>query len=264
MNEQRYRRILSKLAAVHLPQAPAQQMPLAPLAAALAGKGALVLICGFSPLQLERQESLVNLWVDLYGQLYQRLARDLFPSFTALDAVYADDNLPVAVVLTAQITPILNGFAGHVVPYVAARQGEATHPTEIRKLMDGLLADLEAGDLSREAYRLLVVDCVDLIGQLLALPVQHVSLTDFAQPFVRYQPVELPPPPAAGAPAPPAEYTQQVRLAPAGPDTLPESPGYRETATREMFRRPIPVMPTGRTKPARRPPVPDLPPHLRG
>lgn len=248
----RLERIVMRLAKKHaphlLPPPPAESdaKRVAALARKLANHNVLVMM-GYLPAPLlPAREAHVQRWVDLYGQLYDLLARSLFPSFTEVTAQYADVKLPVVVVIQGASTPVISVLAGFVTPYIATRQ---SHPTvseaELLGLMGIVLDELEARDLRRARYDALRAEGVEVIRSLLACPVRQVGVTAFDRPvFGRANPLSAP------------------------PDKLPEQGRARQPkaskSAREAVSPPekisIPVLPhTSRRTLKRRPPVPDLP-----
>lgn len=196
----RLERILYKLAQRHAPHlTPAgwsQQADklgrVQKLARDLARYGVLTMLGNLAaPKAIEVQ---VEGWVNLHAQFYSLLARTLFPTFSNIQAQYADKLTPPVVVLIGDASPVLNVMAGVVLPYLAMRQphvGEVTD-AELHKLMDLVLKDLEAGDLLPAIYDDLQHQCVDLIRQLLKGTVTHVMLTLFDKPVLEHIVTEKP------------------------------------------------------------------------
>lgn len=231
----------------------------------------LIILVGDLPAELVAlREIHIQDWIRGYGQLYNLLAHGLFPSYARLNAYYADNRMPPVVVLDGQSTPVMTVFAGCICPYLGLRQPARQHVTdlELRGLMDYVLNELEASDLPRAVYEGLRETGVELLRQMLASTVKHVSLTLFDKPeLVRMiqppappspvgtQPAvsapETPPPPVPPKRSPMAEQAKlQYEL-----EYLPED-DKPPTPTREMFAVNIPLPPQSGK---RRPPVPDLP-----
>ncbi len=123
---------------------------------------------------------LIQAWANLYLELYKRICRDLFPSFSQVTVHPTDDRWPVIIYIRGTATPVIQRMAGFVSPYVVERQFSPTiSEVELMGLMDLILDELEAGNLSREVYKQLRTDCIDLIKQILAAPVHQLAVTDF-------------------------------------------------------------------------------------
>lgn len=200
----RLERILYKLAQRHAPhltpagwsQAGDKVGRVQKLARDLARYGVLVMVGSLSaPKAVDVQ---VEAWVNLHAHFYGLLARTLFPTFSNIQAQYADKLTPPVVVLIGDASPVLNGMAGIVLPYLAMRQPNANEVTnyELLSLMDILLKDLEAGDLLPAVYEDIQSQCVALLRQLLKGSVTHIMLTLFDKPIldtiVTEKPKEIP------------------------------------------------------------------------
>ncbi len=245
----RLERILTRLARQHAPHlllppsAESDAKRLAVLARKLANANVLVMM-GYLPAPLlPSRVTHVQRWVDLYGQLYDLLARNLFPSFTEVAAQYADDKLPAIVVIQGAATPVIGVMAGFVTPYIATRQSHPmTSEAELLGLMGILLDELEAGDLPRARYEALRAEGVSVVRDLLACPVRQIGVTLFDRPiFGKASPLT----------APPDKLPEQARRQP-------------KTAKRKTAAPPPPVSipvlsPRSRPTLKRRLPVPDLP-----
>lgn len=243
----------------------------------------IVVLVGDLPNELVALKEIhIQDWIRGYAQLYNLLANGLFPSFGKLDAQYADNRMPPIVVLKGQSTPVMTVFAGCICPYMGLRQPARKQVTdlELRGLMDYVLGELEANDLPRAVYDSLRETGIELLRQMLASTVRHVSLTLFDKPELlkMIQPPAPPTgdkqqvaPPAASAwhempdrPAPPANLPPPPTAEPAAQQAqlkyeleyLPED-SKPPTPTQEMFVVNIPLTPP--KKGSRRPPVPDLP-----
>src|SRR5690606_18143672 len=151
--------------------------PLSELAGALAANNVLVLIGDLAP-ELAHQAAVhFKDWADAYVQLYTQLCETLFPSFTQVNAYYADQEWPPVVVIYGAATPVIVVLAEYVAPYVVARQRQTPSDVEIRGLIDTILDELEADDLPRDEYRRLRDECVGILKQLLATQVRQLPLT---------------------------------------------------------------------------------------
>lgn len=240
----RLERILTKLAKTHAPHLlNAAEVDYRRLAHQLAGYHLLVITVQIPSIVIESRDTHIQRWVNAYARFYQLLTQALFPSYADLSARYADDQLPPVVVLEGEASPVIQVMSGYVVPYLASRQAQAlTSEAELRGLMSIVLEELEAHDLPRERYDLLLTDGVGALRRLLALPLQHVSLTDFDRPVfdaIPQRPESMPVDKAADP-----VYTLE---------TLNEEADEPQTPTEQMFVVPISV------KSKRRPPIPDLP-----
>jgi hypothetical protein len=196
-------------------------------------------------------------WTRTYGQVYSLLAQGLFPSFSQVEAFYADDLLPAVIVLRGDAIPVIVVMAGYIMPYVAVRQGQgAVTDLELRGFMDIVLDELEAGDLKRSKYEHIRETGVGLLRQLLKSSIRSISLTAFDKPILD-----------TIQPPPPDIPSQESRKPTPPPDTLPEQEKLKDTLedlpdgdasqtpTEQLFTNVIPL-----SKPKRRrPPIPDLP-----
>jgi hypothetical protein len=226
---------------------------LSELAGALASHNVLVLI-GDLPSELSHQAAVhFKDWADSYVQLYTQLCETLFPSFTQVNAYYADQEWPPVVVVYGAATPVIVALAEYVAPYVVARQRQTPTDVELRGLMDTVLDELEATDLPRDDYRRLRDEGVFLLKQLLTTQVRQLPLTPSAISMMSEETVVPAPmslPAALSSPALP-------------PDTLPEDVPSEPLAKFQTGEVPI-FFDVGRQGTKRRPPVPDLPESLRG
>jgi hypothetical protein len=267
MNDPRLEQILTKLAMRHapellreLPPGKAERIPI--LARKLASVNLLVLMGQVAqPVTAPDTIMRVQTWADGYIRLYSLLSHHLFPSFTHISAQYADDKLPVVIVIKGAATPVVHVLAGFVAPYIAQRQGQTTvSDVELLGLMDTLLDELEASDLAREEYKGLRTDGVAVLKDLLRAPVQQLALTPFDRPLFSDIPQPSPQPPPSlpeTSNLPPAMPTENVRVS--GKATPPSS--TEEDVNELLFDSSIPIFfarkPRSAKKP--RPPVPGLP-----
>lgn len=236
--------------------------PLSELAGALAAHNVLVII-GDLPPELAHQAAVhFKDWADCYVQFYTRLCQTLFPSFTQINAYYADQEWPPVVVLYGAATPLIVVLAEYVAPFVAARQERPASDVELRGLLDTILDELEAGDLPRDEYRRLLDEGVGVLKQLLAAQVRQLPLTPPAQAIAGAQTETMPVPPAPPPTLPPETPAPNVPP----PVTLPEDvPALlpedvpSETVTRFSTGE-VPIFFDSKPRAGkRRPPVPDLP-----
>lgn len=242
--------------------------PLSELAGALAAHNVLVLI-GDLPPELSHQAAVhFKDWADRYIQFYTLLCEALFPSYTRVNAYYADQDWPPVVVLYGAATPVIVALAEYVAPYIAARQYKQPSDVEMRGLMDTILDELEAGDLPRDQYRALRDQGLALLKQMLATQVRQLPLTPPAIPMdapdmpesrpsddttVAMKLPSFPPelPPDLPEPPPPPESLPEET--PSEPVTPPEPAGKFDTGEIPIF------FDVNRRAGKRRPPVPDLP-----
>ncbi len=226
------------------------------LAQALAEHGVLVTVV-HPP---EGQSALVTpVWVDAIEAFYACLAGALFPSYTAINAFYADQSEPPVLLVHGTATPVVLALAGYVLPWLAARHGLNPPESEQAALCDAVLDWLEAADLSRADFLRLRAEATALLRPLLDSPARPRSLTPAAPgaPILartRSAPASLPEAKPAGSTPPPATLPESApahaRSAPASlPEAAPAGP-----------RPPLPVVFQPPARPARRrPPVPNLP-----
>ncbi len=201
MNDPRLDKILTRLAQRHAPdllrQLPAdERLPV--LARRLASHNLLVLMGEVTqPVIAPDTIMRVQTWADGYIRLYSLLAHHLFPSFTHISAQYADDKLPVVIVIKGAATPLMHVLAGYVSPFIALRQRQPTvSEVELLGLMDTVLDELEAADLAREEYKSLRVDGAAVLKDMLRAPVRQLLLTPFDRPLFSDIPQPKPQPPA--------------------------------------------------------------------
>lgn len=226
------------------------------LARKLADYNVLVIVGELDPPLRNLQDLHVQDWVQNYARLYYLLTQSLLPSQTGISAYYADEHLPVVVVLEGQSAPVLGTFAGFVTPYVASQQTrDRISELELIGLMDVVLDELAADDLARPTYENLRAACVDVVKRLLQATMRHVSLTGFDRPILGTQPVvpsdPTPPPKPATTPSEPPSDLPEHTLEMLPDDDAPLAP------TEQMFidRLPLPRNPSDRTPPV--PPLPD-------
>lgn len=202
--DQRLDKILTRLAQRHapellrqLPAGKAERLPI--LARRLASYNLLVLLGEVAqPVTSPDTIMRVQTWADGYIRLYSLLAHHLFPSFSHISAQYADDKLPVVIVIKGAATPLMHVLAGFVSPFIEQRQAQRTvSEVELLGLMDTLLDELEASDLPREDYKSVRADGVAILKDMLRSPVRQLSLTPFDRPLFS----DLPQPPAPSLPS---------------------------------------------------------------
>lgn len=225
---------------------------LSELAGALAANNVLVLIGDLAP-ELTHQSAVhFKDWADGYVLLYSNLCEVLFPSFTQVNAYYADQEWPPVVVVYGAATPVIVALGEYVAPYVVARQRQTPSEVEMRGLMDTVLDELEAGDLPRDQYRQLRDEGVALLKQLLATQVYQFPLTPSA---ISISGGETPPP--TPPPALPVEPPSVMLPPPTLPEDVPSEPVAKfQTGEVPIF------FEVERRSTKRRPPVPDLPESL--
>jgi hypothetical protein len=226
--------------------------PLSDLAGALAAHNVLVLIGELSP-ELAHQAAVhFKDWADCYIQFYARLCETLFPSFTQVNAYYADQEWPPVVVIYGAATPLIIALAEYVAPFAATRQDKSPSDVEIRGLIDTILDQLEAGDLPREDYRRLLDEGAAVLKQLLGAQVRQLPLTPPALALAGVDTMTtLPAPPPTLPPETPAPNTMP-------PETLPED--FPAESAAPFYAGDVPIFFDFKPRSGgRRPPVPDLP-----
>jgi hypothetical protein len=233
MTDPRLEQILTKLAMRHAPELLRQLPPgkserLPVLARQLASYNLLVLMGQVSQPVISPDTIMrVQMWADGYIRLYSLLAHHLFPSFSHISAQYADDKLPVVIVIKGAATPIMHVLAGFAAPYIAQRQSQPTvSEVELLGLMDTMLDELEATDLPREEYKTLRTDGAAMLKDMLRAPVRQLALT----PFDRSLFSDIPQP----SPQPPSTLPET--------GTLPEMPPRREEALKPAPPPPTPLV----------------------
>jgi hypothetical protein len=151
--------------------------PLADLARALAAQGALTLMGDPAP-GVTNPQTAYKAWVDGYVRLYNALSAALFPSFTSVSSFFVDHEQPPVVVIVGEATPVIEMLAGHIAPYVTARQGQQdASPYELNGLMDTVLEELEGHDLPGEDYRSLRNACAGLVTPMLFTAIRQYPVT---------------------------------------------------------------------------------------
>jgi hypothetical protein len=244
--------------------------PLGELAQALATYNVLVMVG-------DPGAGTVKAWTDAYLGFYALLTEALFPSFQRVSAFYVDQSPPLIVAVYGEATPVITTLAGFVVPYVVARQGTRPADVELNGMMDMILEELEATDVSRDDYRRLREGGTSVLRGLLEGDVKQFPLTPPIRPIFddlarrpaavstsRTKRAAAPPPPPADLPEPPLPSTiPEERQMP--PD-LPEVPAQTQPVPRTFDPDAVPIFfnpgqqpgASGATRPA--PPVPPLPP----
>lgn len=198
-------------------------------AGALATEGVLLLMGDLPPALYEQSGVLFKAWADHYLALYGRLCAALFPSFTTINAFYADDDFPPIIGLAGEAAPVIAVLAGYVAPYAAAKADSRlplrtqVSDVELRGLMDMILDELEAGDLPSGTQRALRMEGATILRALLAEPVQPILLTPPA-PALRDTGLVM----RDQAPAPPANLPESGRAItnqppPSMPETIPSA-----------------------------------------
>ena len=172
------------------------------LARGLASYNILVLMAD-QPYSLQNIQQNIGMviqdWANNYVELYRRLCRDLFPSFSQVSLHATDDRWPIIVYLRGTATPVIQRMAGFVAPYIVQKQFSPTlSEVELMGLMDLILDELEAGNLAREVYKQLRNDSVEILKKMLATPVHQLSVTEFDRSIFsdsqRIVPVRIDPP----------------------------------------------------------------------
>lgn len=194
--------------------------PLADLARALAAQGALTLMGDPAP-GVANPQMAYKAWVDGYTRLYSALSAALFPSFTGVSSFFVDHETPQVVVVVGEATPVIEMLAGHIGPFVTARQGrQDSSPYELNGLMETVLEELEAHDLPGEDYRSLRAACANLITPMLITAIRQYPVTPPLRPMANN-----------GAPPPPTDFPEMERLS-----RRPEPRLDNEDRTREERR----------------------------
>lgn len=158
------------------------------LATQLADNDLLVLVGTLAPDLKNASLQVIDLhiqdWIKGYGQLYNLLARELFPTHSQITARFADNtDTPPIVVIHGQATPVIQVMARIIVPYVAIRQHQQQNhqrsvtELELYGLMDMVLDRLEASDLTRAEFKKIQTSGVSVLRSMLNMQVNHISLT---------------------------------------------------------------------------------------
>lgn len=250
---------------------------LARLARGLAGYNILVIMADqpYSLLTIgQNVGGLIYEWANGYTQFYKCVCRDLFPSYMQITAHPTDDRWPIMIYLRGAAMPVIQRMAGFIAPYIVHRQfSPEVSEAELIGLMDMILDELEASNLTRDAYKRLRGEAVVILKQMLNSPIQQLPLTEFERTIFtdsqRLVPVRLEPSPVVAPPTlpesvrpmPPTRQsdTQQLmstEVIPAPP--RPEPPGELEDSRQLLS----PNMMFGARKEddkKRPPPVPPIP-----
>jgi hypothetical protein len=235
-------------------QAGDYRAPLTDLARALASHGALAMMGDPAP-GVTNTQMAYKAWVDGYSRLYNALSAALFPSFTGISSFFVDHETPQVVVIVGEATPVIEMLAGHIAPYIVARQGrqDAT-PYELNGLMETVLEELEAHDLPGEDYRSLRTACANLISPMLFTAIRQYPVT----PPLRQMPANN-----NAAPPPPPDFPEMERLSRPKPRVEPEERRQPDPPrTRDVNPRvdPLPPPPlsfnSDELKQRRQPPIP--------
>lgn len=253
---------------------------LARLARGLASYNILVIMADqpYSLLTINQNVGgLIYEWANGYTQFYKCLCHDLFPSYMQITAHPTDDRWPMMIYIRGAATPVIQRMAGFIAPYIVHRQfSPEVSEAELIGLVDMILDELEATNLTRDAYKRLRGEAVTILKQMLNSPIQQLPLTEFDRSIFtdsqRLVPVRIEPPPTIQPPTPPSlpessrsvppprqADTQQLMstvVMPAPP--RPEPPGELEDSRRLLS----PGIMFGTRKDdekKRRPPVPPIP-----
>jgi len=280
----RLERILVKLAQRHAPHLLHAEWDnglesnerITQLARRLADYGILVIV-GEAPPELRNTKRIhVEDWVQNHARLYYVLANGIWPSLEQqIEAYYADENEPFAVVLQGTTAPVTAMMAGYLIPYIAIRQADkAANRFEMRGLLDVVLMELEATDIQPYILHEVRENAVEALGHLLNAQIEHIPLTEFDAGAAGVITVQQPQPqPATPEAPPPPELPEQNRPQPEAPpqveqaaadpppvtfdlDTLEDDDPEAFTPTEEMFSVNLPLP---RSNSKRLPPVPRLP-----
>ncbi|MBC8100122.1 MAG: hypothetical protein H7Y11_11815 [Armatimonadetes bacterium] len=254
--------LLMQLAAQHAPHliAPgwdAQPDALKRVARGLANYEVLVLMGGLPQAARNDPARHIENWTAAYARLHQLVIGTLFPNYAGFSLTLPDYAQPALAVYVAQISPMVGAMAGYLVPYLASRQAH-THVSEgeLRVLMDAILDRVAADDLSRPIYNMLAQDGIQLIRQMLTLPVQHIALTDFDRKLFADVPKPSIMPPKTG-PLPTVKPSDSKPTAPA-PEVPPPAPSDSKPTAPAPLPPPIERVVLHPIKPAdrRSPPAP--------
>jgi len=265
MADQRLEQILTRLAQRHAPELlrePSREP--AWLARRLASYNLLVLM-GEVPYPVSSPDTImrVQTWADGYVRLYSLLTHHLFPSFTHIGAQYADDKLPVIIVIKGAATPVIHALAGFVSPYIAHRQAQPTiSEVELLGLMDTILDELEAGDLPRAAYKSLRTEGAAMLKDMLRAPVRQLLLTEFDRQMFSDIPLPQPTTPAAPPHTLPEGIPPQTQIPPAAQEAARPPMEQDDSSIDEpLFETSIPIFFARKPRKSKRPrpPVPGLP-----
>jgi hypothetical protein len=230
------------------------------LADGLAKEGVLVIV-GDVPDEYYGEQ--VSKWVGAYGDLFQVMAREIFPSLAKLEAVYADNNRPPIVVIDGQPAAVMEQLGHYVVPFLAMRQNDSrVTDAELRGLMQFMLDELEAHELDRGIYNHMWQEGIKILRHMLNMDMTHFAVTSVARPLLLQ--IQREQAQAVHIPLTPGNPSDQNMKPPPPPEMLPEEPPpIEETDSSELFRSNIPLFPSirrnsgaakRRTLPVRLPP----------
>jgi hypothetical protein len=154
----------------------------------------------------------VSGWVEGLTGLHRQVCAALFPSFQEVNAAYADSAPPPIVVVTAVCAPAIAALGACVVPFAAAHAGARPAAEAVYAVCDRLLALLEAGDLTADAYAALRALMADGLMRLLTLPARPFAIApaDPALAALLTPPPAPPPPGLPETPRPPATLPTSV------------------------------------------------------
>ncbi len=226
----RLENILVELARQHasylLVNLPADETRLVLLADGLARNGVLVMLGEVD----QQYQTTIQLWMNLYSNFYHLLASSLFSMHVAHRMGRMDQQFPPVIVLHGDSAPVIEIMGGYVVPFVDYRQRErGPNPLELRGVMMLILEALEATDLPANAQVWLRDQGVNLLTQMVRLPVRQHTLTSFAPPlFQQLQQQARAIRQQAPKPAPP-------------PESLPEVPENGTTDSQAIFISRVPM-----------------------
>lgn len=205
------------------------------LADSLANNGFLVIV---ADIPANNFDVLMRAWIDDYNRLYDVISSTLFPTYTAINTGTADAMRPPVLFMQGESTAVIQSLAGYVVPYVAMRQHINKIPdAEITGLMTYILNELEADELTHREYDELSRQCAQIIRRLIALPIEHYSLTVMKKPL--FQQTHITP-----------KQMPNKKPRPAPPGTLPETGNLNpNTLKNKLPDRPKPNQDQDKTQP---------------
>ena len=208
------------------------------LALRLVKEGMIILVGDLHPSYRGQRDALVQKWVNTYAELYYLLNIGLFDITDEPTAYVADHKYPLIVVFEARTLVIVRVLTGLIIPYIALRQadGKASR-AELRGMIEMMLEELEASDLSYEKYAHIRNRGIALLDALLKSEVRQVSLTNFSRQFL----IDT-------------GTTQTMVKDSPRPDSLPELPTQKPNT--------MPLSPKTSSSNILRIPVPDNPPEL--
>jgi len=259
------RQLTQQYAPSRLSQMPADLSRFAFLADALTKEGVLILWADLPRNLISQAGHLITLWVNQYADLYIVLGGTLFAAYTPIRWRYADQRLPVIIIIEADVPAVIRALAAYIVPYVVHLQRlKYFSEPELRGVLSTMLEDfLGADNMDRDQLQHLRNITMQRVRDIVQQPLRHRPLTTAAAEVPTITLVELMPTSNTQKP-PPGPLPETGPLKPAADDTVnpQDEPPIKESDTGPLgLPKDVPIFFNGRYKGKNKytPPVPQPP-----